>query len=155
LHELPIFVTGEKNGLVGEIALQWNDSYVETTSSYVNNINTIEGGTHVAGFRNALTRAVNKYIAESGLSKQMKESLTGEDIREGLACVISVKVPEPQFEGQTKSKLGTGEVEGFVNGIVYEKLTNFFEQNPSVAKRIIQKAIDSATARIAARKARE
>lgn len=155
LHEKPIFVGGEKNGLYGEIALQWNDSYVETTSSYVNNINTIEGGTHVAGFRNALTRAVNKYINESGLSKQLKEGLTGDDIREGLACVISVKVPEPQFEGQTKSKLGSGEVEGFVNGLVYEKLNIFFEENPSVAKRIIQKAIDAASARIAARKARE
>jgi DNA gyrase subunit B len=155
VHDAPIFVSGEKNGLVGEIALQWNDSYVETTSSYVNNINTIEGGTHVAGFRNALTRAVNRYISESGLSKQMKEGLTGDDIREGLACVISVKVPEPQFEGQTKSKLGTGEVEGFVNGLVYEKLNQYFEENPNTAKRIIQKAIDAATARIAARKARE
>lgn len=155
LHENPIFVGGEKGGFYAEVALQWNDSYVETTSSYVNNINTIEGGTHVAGFRNALTRAVNKYINESGLSKQMKEGLTGDDIREGLACVISVKVPEPQFEGQTKSKLGTGEVEGFVNGLVYEKLNSYFEQNPSVAKKVIQKAIDAAAARIAARKARE
>ena len=155
LNDPPIFVSGEKNGFAAEVALQWNDSYVETTTSYVNNINTIEGGTHVAGFRNALTRAVNKYIAESGLSKQMKEGLTGDDIREGLACVISVKVPEPQFEGQTKSKLGTGEVEGFVNGLVYEKLNGFFEQNPGVAKKVIQKAIDAAAARIAARKARE
>ncbi len=155
LHDKPIFVAGEKGGFVAEVALQWNDSYAETTSSYVNNINTIEGGTHVAGFRTALTRAVNKYINESGLSKQMKEGLTGEDIREGLACVISVKVPEPQFEGQTKSKLGTGEVEGFVNGLVYDKLSMYFEQNPAVAKRIIQKAIDAAAARIAARKARE
>ncbi len=155
LHDKPIFVTGEKSGFMAEVALQWNDSYVETTSSYVNNINTIEGGTHVAGFRNALTRSVNRYIADSGLSKQMKEGLTGDDIREGLACVISVKVPEPQFEGQTKSKLGTGEVEGFVNGLVYEKLNIFFEQNPGVAKRVIQKAIDAAAARIAARKARE
>ncbi len=155
LHEKPIFVGGERNGFYAEIALQWNDSYVETTSSYVNNINTIEGGTHVAGFRNALTRSVNRYISESGLSKQMKEGLTGDDIREGLACVISVKIPEPQFEGQTKSKLGTGEVEGFVNGLVYEKLNDYFEQNPSVAKRVIQKAIDAAAARIAARKARE
>ncbi len=155
LNEKPIFVSGEKGGFHAEVALQWNDSYVETTTSYVNNINTIEGGTHVAGFRNALTRAVNKYIAESGLSKQMKEGLTGDDIREGLACVISVKVPEPQFEGQTKSKLGTGEVEGFVNTLVYEKLNNYFEQNPNVAKKVIQKAIDAAAARIAARKARE
>lgn len=155
LHDKVIFVAGEKNGLVGEVALQWNDSYTETTSSYVNNINTIEGGTHVAGFRTALTRVVNKYLNDSGMSKNMKEGLTGDDIREGLACVISVKVPEPQFEGQTKTKLGSGEVEGFINGMVHEKLTGYFEQNPSVAKKIIQKAIDSAAARIAARKARE
>lgn len=155
LHDKVIFVAGEKGGFTAEVAMQWNDSYVETTSSYVNNINTIEGGTHVAGFRNALTRVVNKYMNDSGMSKNMKEGLTGEDIREGLACVVSVKVPEPQFEGQTKSKLGTGEVEGFVNGLVYEKLTVFFEQNPAVAKKVIQKAIDSAAARIAARKARE
>lgn len=155
LHDQVIYLTAEKGMLSAEVALQWNDSYTETTTSYVNNINTIEGGTHVAGFRNALTRVVNKYLAESGLDKSMKEGLTGDDIREGLACVISAKVPEPQFEGQTKSKLGSGEVEGFVNGIVHEKLTTFFEQNPSVAKKICQKAIDSAVARIAARKARE
>jgi len=155
LHDKVVYVAGEKNGLVAEIAMQWNDSYVETTSSYVNNINTIEGGTHVAGFRNALTRVVNKYMNDSGMSKNMKEGLTGDDIREGLACVISVKVPEPQFEGQTKTKLGTSEVEGFVNTLVYEKLTDYFEQTPAIAKRVIQKAIDSAAARIAARKARE
>jgi DNA gyrase subunit B len=155
LHDTPISVGGERNGMTAEVALQWNDSYVETTTSYVNNINTIEGGTHVAGFRNALTRAVNKYIAESGFSKQMKEGLSGDDIREGLACVISVKIPEPQFEGQTKSKLGTAEAEGFVNSMVYEKLNAYFEQHPSVAKRVMQKAIDAAAARIAARKARE
>jgi DNA gyrase subunit B len=156
LHDKVIFVTGEKNGVIGEVALQWNDSYTETTTSYVNNINTIEGGTHVAGFRTALTRVVNKYLNDSAsMSKNMKEGVTGDDIREGLACVISVKVPEPQFEGQTKTKLGSGEVEGFINGIVYEKLTNYFEQNPAVAKKVVQKAIDSAAARIAAKKARE
>ncbi len=155
IHDDIIFLAGENKGLTAEIAFQWNDSYVETLSSYVNNINTIEGGTHVSGFKTALTRAVNKYIQESSLAKNMKDPLTGDDIREGLACVISVKVPEPQFEGQTKSKLGTSEVEGFVNTLVYDKLTKFFEENPSVTKKIIQKAIDAAAARIAARKARE
>jgi DNA gyrase subunit B len=155
LHEQVIFFVHEKDWLRAEVAMQWNDSYTETLSSYVNNINTIEGGTHVSGFRNALTRVVNKYATESNLAKDLKEGLSGEDIREGLACVISTKVPEPQFEGQTKGKLGNSEVEGFVNTMVYEKLTTYFEQNPSVAKKIIQKAVDSALARIAARKARD
>ena len=155
LHQEVIYLSTEKDGIGFEIALQWNDSYSETTSSYVNNINTIEGGTHVSGFRNALTRVVNKYATESGLGKGMKESLSGEDIREGLACVISAKVAEPQFEGQTKTKLGNGEVESLVNTFTYEKLTAYFEQNPSVAKKVIQKGIDSALARIAARKARD
>ncbi len=155
LHDKVVYFGHEKDFLRIDIAMQWNDSYTETVSTYVNNINTIEGGTHVSGFRNALTRAVNKYVVESGAGKDLKESLTGEDIREGLACVISVKVPEPQFEGQTKTKLGNSEVEGFVNGVVYEKLTSYFEQNPSVAKKIVQKAVESALARIAARKARD
>lgn len=155
LHDKVIFFSHSKDYVSIEIAMQWNDSYAETISSYVNNINTIEGGTHVSGFRTALTRVVNKYVQESGMAKNMKETLTGEDIREGLACVISAKVPEPQFEGQTKTKLGNSEIEGLVNTAVYEKLTGYFEQNPSVAKKIIQKAIDSALARIAARKARD
>jgi DNA gyrase subunit B len=155
LHDKIIYITAEKDFIGVELAIQWNDSYSETISSYVNNINTIEGGTHVSGFKTALTRVVNKYINENNLAKNFKEGLTGEDIREGLACVISTKVPEPQFEGQTKTKLGNSEVEGFVNTIVYEKLTTYFEQNPSVAKKVIQKAVDSALARIAARKARD
>jgi len=155
LHDKVIFFSHSKDYVSIEIAMQWNDSYAETISSYVNNINTIEGGTHVSGFRTALTRVVNKYVQESGMAKNMKETLTGEDIREGLACVISAKVPEPQFEGQTKTKLGNSEIEGLVNAAVYEKLTDYFEQNPSVAKKVIQKAIDSALARIAARKARD
>jgi len=155
LHDNIVYFAHEKDWLRAEIALQWNDSYSETISSYVNNINTIEGGTHVSGFRTALTRVVNKYLAESGIGKDLKEGLTGEDIREGLACVISTKVPEPQFEGQTKTKLGNSEVEGFVNSMVFEKLTSYFEQNPGVAKKIVQKAVDSALARIAARKARD
>ncbi|MBC7693009.1 MAG: DNA topoisomerase (ATP-hydrolyzing) subunit B [Methylotenera sp.] len=155
LHDQVIYVHSEKENAGIEIALQWNDSYVETTSSYVNNINTIEGGTHVSGFRNALTRVINKYVTESGLGKNFKETMSGEDIREGLACVISAKVAEPQFEGQTKSKLGNSEIEGFVNGALYEKLTGFFEQNPAIAKKVVQKCMDSALARIAARKARD
>jgi DNA gyrase subunit B len=155
LHEDVIAFNQEVSQVVVDIALQWNDSYVETVSSYVNNIHTIEGGTHVSGFRTALTRVINKFVIETGLNKNFKESLQGEDIREGLAAIISVKVPEPQFEGQTKGKLGNGEVEGFVSQVVSEKLTKLFEQNPSIVKKIIQKSIDSAVARIAARKARE
>ncbi len=155
IHSEVISVSGTKDGVSAEVAMQWNDSYTETVSSYVNNINTIEGGTHVSGFRTALTRVINKYATDSGLAKQMKESLQGDDIREGLACVISVKVPVPQFEGQTKTKLGNGEIEGFINTLLYEKLTTYFEQHPAVAKKVVQKGIDSALARIAARKARD
>ncbi len=155
IHQKVIYFQNEKLGVDMEFALQWNDSYSETISSYVNNIHTIEGGTHESGFRSALTRVVNRYSNKSGLLKGFKDGLTGDDIREGLACVISIKVPEPQFEGQTKTKLGNGEVEGLVNTLVYERLTDYFEQNPSIAKKIIQKAIDSARARVAARKARD
>ncbi len=155
LHDKVLYFSHTKDFVSMEVAMQWNDSYAETVSSYVNNINTIEGGTHVSGFRTALTRVVNKYAQDSGLAKSFKEALQGEDIREGLAAVVSVKVPEPQFEGQTKSKLGNSEIEGFVGGVLHEKLTDYFEQNPAIAKRVIQKVIDSAMARIAARKARE
>src|SRR4029079_4196454 len=118
LHDKVIYIAQSRDFVSVEIAMQRNDSYAETISSYVNNINTIEGGTHVSGFRNALTRVVNKYAQDSGATKNLKESLTGEDIREGIACVISAKVPEPQFEGQTKTKLGNSEVESFINGVV-------------------------------------
>ncbi|MCC7442241.1 MAG: DNA topoisomerase (ATP-hydrolyzing) subunit B [Bdellovibrionales bacterium] len=155
LHDQVLYFHAERDGIGMEIAMQWNDSYSETVTSYVNNINTIEGGTHVSGLRNSLTRVVNKYGTDSGLLKGLKDSLSGDDIREGLACVVSVKVPEPQFEGQTKTKLGNSEVESLVNAVLYEKLTDYFEQNPSVAKKIIQKSVDSALARIAARKARD
>ena len=155
LHDDVIAFNQEVGGVVVDIALQWNDSYVETLSSYVNNIHTIEGGTHVSGFKTALTRVINKFLVDSGMSKNFKESLQGEDIREGLAAIISVKVPEPQFEGQTKGKLGNGEVEGIVSQVVGEKLAKFCETNPGIVKKVIQKSIDSAVARIAARKARE
>ncbi len=155
IHDDVISITQDLNDVNVDIALQWNDSYVETISSYVNNINTHEGGTHVSGFRTALTRVINRFLTETGLSKNFKESLQGEDIREGLAAIISVKVPEPQFEGQTKGKLGNGEVEGIVSNVLGERLTKFFEQNPNIVKKIINKSIDSAVARIAAKKARE
>lgn len=157
LHNEVISFSQEVDSMQLDIAFQWNDSYSETICSYVNNINTIEGGTHVSGFRSALTRAVTRYANQSGMMKNLKEkdSMTGEDIREGIAVVISVKVPVPQFEGQTKTKLGNSEVEGFVNTAVYEKFSTFLDHNPNVAKKIIQKAVDSAAARIAARKARD
>ncbi len=155
LHDKVVYFSQEKNLVHVELAMQWNDGYSETISSYVNNINTIEGGTHVSGLKTALTRVVNKYAEANGMLKDLKEGLQGEDIREGLAAVISVKIPEPQFEGQTKTKLGNSEVEGFVSSIINEKLSAFFELTPHVAKKVIQKSIDSATARIAARKARD
>ena len=155
VNEKPIYMRGEKDGIDAEIALQWNDGYAETIYSFANNINTHEGGTHLSGFRAALTRTINAYATKNNLAKDLKESVTGEDIREGLTAVISVKIPHPQFEGQTKTKLGNTEVKGIVEAIVNEKLGAFLEENPGVAKRIVGKAIDAARAREAARKARE
>ncbi|MDW8344916.1 MAG: DNA topoisomerase (ATP-hydrolyzing) subunit B [Verrucomicrobiae bacterium] len=155
LHPKVIYVAKEKDGIQAEVALQYNEGYNESLYAYANNINTIEGGTHVSGFRSALTKAINQYAKSNNLLKEKDPSLTGEDLREGLTAVISVKVPNPQFEGQTKTKLGNGEVEGIVNSIVYEGLMAFLEQNPPVARRIIDKALTAARAREAARKARE
>ncbi|HVK60653.1 MAG TPA: DNA topoisomerase (ATP-hydrolyzing) subunit B [Bdellovibrionales bacterium] len=155
LHADVVHFRGEKDDVDVEIALQWNDSYTESIYSYCNNINTIEGGTHLVGFRGALTRTANAYATEKGLLKDLKENLEGEDIREGLAAVISVKVREPQFEGQTKTKLGNTEVKGIVESLVNDKLADFFDRNPSVAKTVIGKCVESARARLAARKARE
>ncbi len=155
LHSDPIYVTGEKDDIIVEVALQYNDSYSETIFSYANNINNIEGGTHLTGFRGALTRTVNKYAEDKGLLKNAKVSLSGEDAREGLTAVISVKLPDPKFEGQTKTKLGNTEVKGIVEALLNEKLGTFFEENPAVSKKIIEKAVDAARAREAARKARE
>src|ERR1700712_5916056 len=146
---------GDKDGIDAEIALQWNDSYTETTYTFANNINTHEGGTHLSGFKAALTRTINSYATKNNLAKDLKESVSGEDIREGLTAVISVKIPHPQFEGQTKTKLGNTEVRGIVETIVNDKLGAFLEENPSVAKLVIGKAIDAAPARDAARKARD
>lgn len=155
IHDEIIQIIGEKDDVTIDIALQWNDGYTENTLSYVNNINTHEGGTHLSGFKTSLTRVVNKYGQENELFKGLAEQLTGDDIREGLTCVVSVKIPNPQFEGQTKTKLGNSEVEGLVQAIVNEKLRIYFEQRPAIARKIIQKSIDAAAARIAARKAKE
>src|ERR1700743_503545 len=151
----PIYVDGTKQGIPVELALQYNDTYTENVHSYVNNINTIEGGTHVAGFRRGLTRTLKAYADKSGLLKNMKVEITGDDFREGLTAVISVKVAEPQFEGQTKTKLGNSEVSGAVNVAVGEILGNYLEENPREAKMIVQEVSPAATARPAARKARE
>ncbi len=155
VNEKPIYMRGEKEGIDAEIALQWNDGYAETLYSFANNINTHEGGTHLSGFRAALTRTVNFYATKNNLAKDLKESVSGDDIREGLTAVISVKIPHPQFEGQTKTKLGNTEVKGIVETIVNDKLGAYLEENPAVARRIIGKAIDAARAREAARKARD
>ncbi len=155
LHQPPIFVRGNRDDVDVEIALQYNDTYNESVFSYVNNICTVEGGTHLVGFRSALTRVLNAYGTREKLFKNDKISLSGEDVREGLAAVISVKVPEPQFEGQTKGKLGNSEVKGIVESILSEGLNDFFDTNPSVAKSVIEKSMAAARAREAARKARE
>ena len=155
IHPKPIYVQGVKNGIEVEISFQYNDGYAENLFSFANNINTHEGGTHLIGFKSALTRTINQYATSANLLKGVKENLTGEDIREGLAGVISVKIPEPQFEGQTKTKLGNSEVKGLVETLVNEKLGSYFEENPGVARKIISKVIDAARGREAARKARE
>jgi DNA gyrase subunit B len=155
IHSKPIYVEGVKSSIEVEIAFQYNDGYTESLFSFANNINTIEGGTHLVGFKTALTRSINQYAANANLLKGAKENLTGDDIREGLVGVISVKLPEPQFEGQTKAKLGNSEVKGLVEALVNEKLGGYFEENPSVARKIISKVVDAARAREAARKARE
>jgi len=156
VNDKPIFMRGTKDGIDAEIALQWNDGYTELVFTFANNINTHEGGTHLSGFRSALTRTINAYSTKSNLAKDLKDaSISGDDIREGLTGVISVKIPQPQFEGQTKTKLGNTEVKGIVEAIVNDKLGQFLEENPAVAKRIIGKAVDAARAREAARKARD
>lgn len=151
----PVVFSGERDGVGTEIALAYNDSYGQSIFSYVNTIHTAEGGTHETGFRTALTRSLNAYAAKNNLLKNEKFSLSGDDTREGLTSVISTKVPEPQFEGQTKEKLGNSEVRGIVESLVSEKLNEYFEENPGVVKKILQKAIEAARAREAARKARE
>ena len=155
INEEPIYFNGVKDDTVVEIAMQYNDSYQENIYSFVNNINTEEGGTHLAGFKIALTRAANDFARRLNVLKDKDGNLSGEDVREGLTCVISLKVREPQFEGQTKTKLGNSEVRGIVDSIVTEGLMEYFEENPAVTKRVLDKALMASRAREAARKARE
>src|SRR6202790_3632048 len=154
LHDKPIYMEAERDGVAMEIGLQYNDGYSETVFSFANNINTVDGGTHLSGFRTSLTRTINYAGQQMGLFKDVKENLTGDDVREGLVAVISVKLPQPQFEGQTKGKLNS-DIAGIVQAVVNERLGAFFEQNTAVARKIINKAIDAARARGAARKARD
>ena len=153
LHAKPIYFIKEDNKTVVECAVQYNSSYQETVLSFVNTVNTIEGGTHEAGFKTALTRAINDYANKNKLNKS--ENLTGDDVREGLIAIISVKVPEPQFEGQTKTKLGNSEIKGIVDGLAMKALTEFFEENPTIARRVVDKALEAQKARNAAKKAKE
>jgi len=154
LHDKPIYMEAERDGVVMEIGIQYNDGYSETVFSFANNINTVDGGTHLSGFRTSLTRTINYAGQQMGLFKDVKENLSGDDVREGLVAVISVKLPQPQFEGQTKGKLNS-DIAGIVQAFVNERLGAFFEQNTTVARKIINKAIDAARAREAARKARD
>ena len=154
LHDKPIYMEAERDDVHMEIGLQYNDAYSESVFSFANNINTVDGGTHLSGFRTSLTRTINYAGQQMGLFKDVKENLTGDDVREGLVAVISVKLPQPQFEGQTKGKLNS-DIAGVVQAFVNERLGAFFEQNPTVARKIINKAIDAARAREAARKARD
>ncbi len=155
LHPTPIYVSGVKEDIEIEVSMQYNDSYSSNILSYANNINTHEGGTHESGFKSALTRVLNDYSRKNNLLKEQDSNLTGDDVREGLTAIISVKIPEPQFEGQTKTKLGNSEVRGITESLFAEKLSTFLDENPSVAKKIIEKSILAARARDAARKARE
>jgi DNA gyrase subunit B len=156
VNEKAIYMRGEREGVDAEIALQWNDGYNPQEFSFANNINTHEGGTHLSGFRSALTRTINAYASNNNLTKDLKDAtISGDDIREGMTAVISVKIPRPQFEGQTKTKLGNTEVKGIVESIVNDRLGKFLEENPAIARRVIMKAVDAARAREAARKARD
>ncbi len=155
VHPKVVYFEGEKDGVGVEIAMQWNDGYTENVFAFANNINTIEGGTHLIGFRSALTRTINSYAVNSGQLKKDEENLQGEDVREGLTAVISVKVPEPQFEGQTKTKLGNSEVKGIVEALVNEKFGSYLSEHPAEAKKIMMKGVEAARVREATRKAKE
>ncbi len=155
IHPEPIYIEGEKDGNIVEVAMQYCDTYSENIFTYVNNINTEEGGTHLSGFKKALTRTINDYARKNNLLKDADDNLSGDDVREGLTAVISIKVREPQFEGQTKTKLGNSEIMPIVDNLVSEALGDFFEETPAIAKKIVEKSIISARARMAARKARE
>ncbi len=155
IHPKPIHLEGERDGVYIDIALQYNDGYTENLFSFANNINTIDGGTHLVGFKSGLTRTINNYASGNNLLKNLKVNLSGDDAREGLTGVISVKLPNPQFEGQTKAKLGNSEIKGVVEALVNDRLGEYLEENPSVGKNIVEKVVDSARAREAARKAKE
>ncbi|WP_255654931.1 DNA topoisomerase (ATP-hydrolyzing) subunit B [Cohnella sp. REN36] len=155
LHEQPIYVEGVRDHIACEIAMQYNDSYTENIYSFANNINTHEGGTHESGFKSALTRIINDYARKMGMIKESESNLTGDDCREGLTAIISVKIPEPQFEGQTKTKLGNSEVRGIVESLFADKLLEFMGENPGVARKVVEKSLQASRAREAARKARE
>ena len=154
LHK-PVYFKRETSGTVLEVAIQYNTTYQDYIFGFVNTINTVEGGTHISGFKTALTRVINDYAKKTGMLKGKDESLTGDDVREGLTAIISLKIPEPQFEGQTKTKLGNSEVKGFVDSVVTAALGEFFEENPTVARKITSKSLDSAKARLAAKKAKD
>lgn len=155
MHEDPIYVEGSKDHIQVEVSLQYNDGYTENIHSFANNINTHEGGTHESGFKSALTRIINDYARKTNLIKDNDSNFSGDDVREGLTAIISVKIPEPQFEGQTKTKLGNSEVRGIVESFFAEKLQEFLDENPSVSRKIVEKGLQAARAREAARKARE
>ena len=155
LNPKPIYFEFKKDSAIVEMALQYNASYSETIFSFVNNINTTEGGTHLIGFKAALTRSINHYANANNLIKDLTQNLSGDDTREGLCAVLSLKIKDPQFEGQTKTKLGNSEVKGIVESIVNEQLSAYFEENPTVAKKIVLKILEAARAREAARKARD
>ena len=155
VHPKPIHISGEKSGVLMEVAFQYNNTYKENTYTFANNINTREGGSHLSGFKAALTRSVNLYLQNSPMAKNYKEKLSGDDVREGLTAIVSVKLPDPQFEGQTKTKLGNSEVKGLVENLVNEGLSSTFEENPKVIRAILSKVVEAARAREAARKARD
>ncbi len=155
LFPTPVYISGVKNGSTVEVALQWNDSFNESVFSFANNIHTPEGGTHLAGFRNAITKVVNDYGRKTGMLKANDANLTGDDVREGLTAIVSVKLVEPQFEGQTKTKLGNSEIRPLVDSMVTDKLSTYFEENPGTARTVMDKCLSAARAREAARKARD